>query len=148
MCEFEVKKGSLKKDTGNGGHAVIPDGVTTVVKGAFKGRTDLQSIVFPEGFTTIPSEAFAGCTNLTSVVLPKSIESIGFRAFYKTPWLAGLGDWAVAHGMLLVYQGRKKQVTGTSISLKRTAAIRLQRNNGREIVGENHAWQRRLSAQG
>lgn len=110
MCEFEVSKGTLKKYTGNGGHVVIPDGVKSIVKSVFKGRKDLQSIVIPEGVTALPSEAFAGCTSLTSVELPHSIESIGYRAFYKTPWLESLGEFAMVHDILLAYQGRNKKV--------------------------------------
>lgn len=110
MCEFEVKKGTLKKYTGNGGHVVIPDGVKTIAKSVFKGRKDLQSIVIPEGVTALPTEAFAGCTSLTSVELPRSIESIGYRAFYKTPWLESQGEFAMVHDILLAYQGRNKKV--------------------------------------
>ena len=41
----------------------------------------LEEIVIPEGVTTIGYGAFRGCTNLKRVTLPDSLEDIGSEAF-------------------------------------------------------------------
>lgn len=62
-------------------NSVIPDGVTSIAEGAFRGCTELTNIVIPEGVKTIGASAFRGCTGLTSVSLPSTITSIGNYAF-------------------------------------------------------------------
>lgn len=62
-------------------NTVIPDGVTSIAEGAFRGCTELTKIVIPEGVKTIGASAFRGCTGLTSVSLPSTITSIGNYAF-------------------------------------------------------------------
>lgn len=62
-------------------NSVIPDGVTSIAEGAFRGCTELTNIVIPEGVNTIGASAFRGCTGLTSVSLPSTITSIGNYAF-------------------------------------------------------------------
>ena len=58
----------------------IPNTVTTIGGGAFKGTT-LKSIVIPEGVTLIEDEAFDGCKSLETVSLPNSLERICYDAF-------------------------------------------------------------------
>lgn len=41
-----------------------------IPKGAFKGRTDIESVIIEDGFTKIGEGAFEGCTNLKRVILP------------------------------------------------------------------------------
>ena len=62
---------------------VIPEGVTTIGDGAFKGFVNLSSIVIPNNITSIGSNAFSGCTNLLSVKMGKKVTSIGDYAFYN-----------------------------------------------------------------
>lgn len=62
-------------------NSVIPDGVTSIAEGAFRGCTELTNMVIPEGVKTIGASAFRGCTGLTSVSLPSTITSIGNYAF-------------------------------------------------------------------
>ena len=59
---------------------IIPNTVTTIGGGAFKGTT-LKSIVIPEGVTQIENEAFDGCKSLETVSLPNSLERIYYNAF-------------------------------------------------------------------
>ena len=60
---------------------IIPDGITRIHSGAFKGCTNLTSVTIPNNVTSIGSYAFANCTNLTSVVIPESVTSIERSAF-------------------------------------------------------------------
>lgn len=48
---------------------------------AFKGVTEVQSIVIDEGIENIGNYAFECCTNLKSISLPASVESIGEGVF-------------------------------------------------------------------
>ena len=62
-------------------NSLIPNGVTIIADGAFRGCTELESIEIPEGITKIGTSAFRGCTGLKSVMLPSTITSIGTWAF-------------------------------------------------------------------
>lgn len=59
----------------------IPDSVTSIGWGAFKGCRSLTSITLPDSVTSIGSEAFLSCSSLTSIIIPDSITSIGILAF-------------------------------------------------------------------
>ena len=62
----------------------IPDSVTSVEAGAFKGCTSLESIDLPNSVSKIDEETFAGCSSLRSIDLPDSIISIGPSAFKES----------------------------------------------------------------
>jgi hypothetical protein len=75
----------------------VPDGVTAVKKGAFKGNRQLRGITLPEGVTEIGEEAFYGCISLESVSVPESVTSIDRTSF------AGCGKlWQVEDGVYYV----------------------------------------------
>ena len=60
----------------------VPNSVTTIYNGAFRGCTGLTSIEIPDGVTSIGNNStFNGCTNLTSVTIGNSITSIAAWAF-------------------------------------------------------------------
>ena len=99
---------------------IIPDSVTKIAGlewelawgyGAFKGCTGLTSITIPDSVTEIGTYAFYDCTSLTSVTIPDSVTEIGIHAFEHTPWLEGLGEFAVVNGILLAYHGQGGDVT-------------------------------------
>ena len=52
---------------------VIPDGVSSIVDGAFWGCTGLDSIEIPNSVSYIGSNAFYGCTNLEFVEISNSV---------------------------------------------------------------------------
>ena len=62
---------------------IIPDSVTLIGGGAFKGCTGLTHVVIPDSVTKIGSEAFYYCTNLSDVIIPDSVTEIGSMAFMK-----------------------------------------------------------------
>ncbi len=61
---------------------VIPDGVTSIGWGAFRGCTSLTSVNIPDGVTSMGDNAFNSCTSLTSVTIGDGVTSIGNNAFY------------------------------------------------------------------
>ena len=61
-------EGKLVKYTGKGGHVIIPDGVTSIGRGAFSGCTSLASIVIPYRIESVGAYAFLNCQSLESIV--------------------------------------------------------------------------------
>lgn len=59
----------------------VPEGVTELCHGTFKGATHLKKVTLPEGIVSIPHGAFMRCENLESVNIPQSVEYIGNNAF-------------------------------------------------------------------
>ena len=55
--------------------------VTTIEYGAFKGCSELTSIIIPNSIKSIEDQAFSNCTGITSISLPSSIESMGNYVF-------------------------------------------------------------------
>ena len=69
---------------------VIPEGVTSIDKYAFRGCKLLTSITIPEGVACIGEGAFSGCESLTNITLPQSIASIGKNTFFECESLTGI----------------------------------------------------------
>lgn len=59
----------------------IPNSVTDIGAGAFKGCTSLTQIDIPNSVINIGDRAFEGCTSLTQITIPESVTSIGDSAF-------------------------------------------------------------------
>ena len=109
--DFVIEDGILTEYHGPGGDVVIPDGVTVIGVYSFSDCENLTSVTIPASVTTIVGTAFQNCTSLTNVVIPNTVTSIGADAFAGTPWLAAQGDFAIANGILLKYQGAGGSVT-------------------------------------
>ena len=72
--------------SGAGGAVEIPaenegETVRTIGYFVFSNREDITSVVIPEGVTEICAGAFRGCKNLKSITLPSTLKSIGTDAF-------------------------------------------------------------------
>ena len=83
------------------GHAIVPEGLTTIGSWAFSdtcstlslGRdfnTTLLSVDFPSSLVSVGDYAFHCCTALTSVALPVGVVSIGEEAFCSCSSLASV----------------------------------------------------------
>jgi TolB-like protein len=59
----------------------IPNSVTSIGVGAFRGCSGLSSVTIPNSVTSIGDGAFRGCSGLSSVTIPNSVTSIGDEAF-------------------------------------------------------------------
>ncbi len=60
---------------------VIPYGVTSIGREAFRACHNLMSVTIPDSVTSIGSWAFEGCTSLESITIPDRVTSIGEYAF-------------------------------------------------------------------
>lgn len=60
---------------------VMPDDITVIGIGAFKGCANLVSASISEKVTNIKSSAFEGCSQLESVVFPQNITELGSLSF-------------------------------------------------------------------
>ena len=56
--------------------------ITRIGEDAFRGCTNLTSVVLSNGITSIESSAFRECSSLLSIVIPNSVTSIGSSAFW------------------------------------------------------------------
>ncbi|MBQ7632187.1 MAG: leucine-rich repeat domain-containing protein [Paludibacteraceae bacterium] len=81
----------------------IPDGIESIVGGAFSACSNLTSVTIPNSVTTIGDHAFSDCYALTGVTIPQSVTSIEEYAFAFCPGLTSitipesvtsLGVWA------------------------------------------------------
>ncbi|MBQ8296148.1 MAG: leucine-rich repeat protein [Ruminococcus sp.] len=61
---------------------VIPDNVTTITQGAFRGCDSLRFITIPNSVNQIGGEAFYQCSSLRRIALPEGITYISSKLFY------------------------------------------------------------------
>ena len=80
-ADFVIRAGTLEKYNGASTEVAIPNSVTRIGDGAFKGCAGLTSVTIPNSVTSIGSSAFEGCTGMTHVTIPNSVTSIGDRTF-------------------------------------------------------------------
>ena len=64
------------------GHAIIPEGTTSIDDFAFLQCDKLVSVSIPDTVQVIGEGAFGGCVNLTSITLPSSLKLINEKAFF------------------------------------------------------------------
>ena len=62
-------------------NTVIPNSVTSIGEGAFRGCSGLTSIEIPNSVTSIGEGAFYNCSGLTSIEIPNSVTFIGAYTF-------------------------------------------------------------------
>lgn len=69
---------------------VLPDGMTTIGRGAFYGCSNLQTITLPSTLVEISDYTFYGCSALESITFPETLKRIGRSAFYGCLSLCGV----------------------------------------------------------
>lgn len=113
--DFVIIHGILIKYTGKEEKVTIPEGVTCIAGGAFKGNKTLKEVVIPDGVTSIMDGAFDGCKLLSVIHFPKSLQTVAGNAFEKTEWIKKdfKGNYLTVAGVLLKAD---KGVTNVKIS--------------------------------
>ena len=71
-------------------NSVIPNSVTSIGDGAFRGCSGLTELTLPNSVWSIGEYAFQGCSGLTELTLPSSVKSIGGYAFSECSGLTKL----------------------------------------------------------
>ncbi|WP_295215064.1 leucine-rich repeat protein [Ruminococcus sp.] len=66
---------------GRQGAYTIPDGVTSIGYGAFRGCTGLTAVSIPDSVTHIDMNAFMNCSSLQEVMIPDTVTEIEDDAF-------------------------------------------------------------------
>ncbi|MCQ2294247.1 MAG: leucine-rich repeat protein [Bacteroidales bacterium] len=115
-------------------NTVIPDSVTVIGLGAFRGCSSLQSIVIPDSVTEIGSSAFQACSSLQSIFISDSVTEIGGWAFFDCSSLQSIvipnsvteiGEWAFAgcSSLLSIKIRDPKLLEGTNVDLDKVKII-------------------------
>ncbi len=81
MRRLVIKDGVVIRCADNGSQIVVPDGVTEIGDGAFKGCLQLEQVVLPDSVNRIGDQAFRSCTRLREIVLGETVEHVGHSAF-------------------------------------------------------------------
>lgn len=77
-----------------GSELVLPDNITSIPAGTFKGNTTLTKVTIPAKITSIGDEAFMGCTLLTQIIFENdSVSYIGKDAFLDTGFYKDGENW-------------------------------------------------------
>jgi len=80
----------LSYPSAKGTSYTIPDGVTTVGRGAFGYDSLITSVTIPESVTTLTKGAFYSCIKLASVNIPSGVKAIEQSVFYECESLTSL----------------------------------------------------------
>jgi hypothetical protein len=107
--------------TGNATSVTIPaqingKPVASIGWDAFKGFTNLISVVIPNSVTTIWGSAFENCTSLASITIPDSVTTISYSVFTGTAWFNNQPDGLVYAGKV-AYKYKGTMPANTSITL-------------------------------
>ena len=87
LTSFEIKEGTVAiAESAFRGYSqllsiVIPQSVINIGASAFFECSSLNAINIPEGVTTIASQTFYGCKSLSTIVIPNDVTEIGASAF-------------------------------------------------------------------
>ena len=94
---------------------LVISGNGEMAKGAFRGWSQIKTVVMEEGVTTIGEDAFLNCTGLTSVTIPASVTTISQAAFYGCN---GLTSVTISAGVTTIGQDAFLGCTGlTSVTI-------------------------------
>lgn len=62
----------------------LPEGIKKINDGQYKGRKDIDNVIFPSSLEEIGKKTFEGCENVRFFLLNDGIKIIGDNAFYRT----------------------------------------------------------------
>lgn len=79
--DFVIENNVLKKYNGKATEVIIPDGVKTIGKAAFRWNSNIKKVTIPDSVKRINQDAFYACNNLKEVIGAKNVTYIGVAAF-------------------------------------------------------------------
>jgi hypothetical protein len=92
--EFVVEEGNCGLNvagiTFEGGHAILPEGTTSIDARAFAHCRGLKTVDMPKTLTSIGMEAFENCDKLAAIVIPGTVKEVNESAFRECAALATL----------------------------------------------------------
>ena len=80
---FFIEDGVLLSYTGRDEMIIVPKGVHTIGKEAFKACVSLKKVELPTGLQCIRAGAFKGCRKLEEVKLPDTVCEVGAYVFHR-----------------------------------------------------------------
>ena len=99
---------------------VLPDNITSIPAGTFKGNTTITTVTIPATVTSIGDEAFMDCINLKQIIFKDdSVSYMGKDAFLNTAFYKESDNWIDG---ILVLDGRHILATNKDFD-KTTYAI-------------------------
>lgn len=78
---FRCEGSTLYSFAGDYEDVEIPEYVTSIATGAFKGNKTVKTVVIPDTVTEIADSVFEDCTALRSVRLPAALKKINYKTF-------------------------------------------------------------------
>ncbi|MDE6521155.1 MAG: leucine-rich repeat domain-containing protein [Ruminococcus sp.] len=78
---FLCNKDILVKYAGHDEDVDIPENITKIDSGAFKGNTEIKTVHIPDSVMEISASAFENCTELVSVCLSNQLKTIDYKTF-------------------------------------------------------------------
>ncbi|HAM15987.1 MAG TPA: hypothetical protein DCP91_09070 [Eggerthellaceae bacterium] len=144
----DAATGELTAYRGNSSVVVVPDGVSSIAAGAFKGCT-AKAIVVPASVRSIGDEAFAATKNLQQVSFqdsddsPSCLESIGASAFSESSVrdlvlprsLASLGNGAFSKSGLASIRLPESLKALPALAFSESSVSRVHLPVGLETIG-------------
>lgn len=88
----------------------MPDSVTVIEAGAFRGCESLEKVRISSRLKRIGDCAFSQCSSLAKAALPESIDDIGEAVFLDCRSLADQEGFVIIHKCLFAYCGKARDV--------------------------------------
>lgn len=83
MSEFVIENNTVISYNVRQEDVIVPDGVTIIGEGAFKGCASIKKITLPDSVERIEKHAFKGCRKLEQITMPSNLKFIGDYAFHR-----------------------------------------------------------------
>jgi len=81
--ELMIENNPIIQCTSRQEEIIVPDGVTCIGTGAFKGCASIKKILMPDSVEIIGAHAFKGCRQLETISIPQNLKEIGEYAFHR-----------------------------------------------------------------
>ncbi len=111
--DFIIAGTTLVAYVGSSDSATVPQSITKIGNGAFKGNKNLQSVVITQNIVSLGDEAFMNCSALKEVEIAgdAKLDYIGTDVFKNTPYFNNYeGDFFCVQDKLVKYLGNDMDV--------------------------------------